>query len=200
MLGGVTVMSRCFLMLALGMPMCGCASQQSTLMRASGQLVVTPAADSALVVFVMGTDPRDDGWPFRVVDDKARFLGECVPSSQFAVRLSPGEHALFAWKPSGEVPREYFAFYNQVGAVRAIFEAGKTYVVAISYSTPMTFRAARLPFVSLRLVDPSDREAAEALRTALPLSADTVAGQAVLDRERASVEQHLALGLSKLGK
>jgi hypothetical protein len=35
-------------------------------------------------------------------------------------------------------------------------------------------------------------------RTALPLSADTVTGQAVVDRERASVEQHLALGLSKL--
>ena len=198
MLGGVTVMSRCFLMLALGMLMCGCASQQSSLMHASMQLDATPAADSALVVFVRGADPRDDGWPFRVVDDKARFLGECVPSSQFAVRVSPGEHALFAWAPGGDVPREYVSFYNQVGALRATFEAGKTYVVAISYSTPLTYKPARFPFVSLRLVDPSDREVAEARRTALPLSSDTVAGQAVLDRERASVEQHLALGLSKL--
>ena len=191
-------MNRCVLTLALAALMSGCASQQSTLMRRSAQLDTTPSADAAVVVFVRGSGPRDDGWPFRVVDESGRFLGECVPASKFAVRLPPGQHALFAWEPGGDIPPQYAPFFNQVGALRVTLEAGKTYTVSVGGSTALA--RATFPFLSLRLVNPSDLDVAEELRSARPFAPDATAGQAALDREQASLEQHLALGMIKLGR
>jgi hypothetical protein len=203
MLAGAPMTNRRSLALVVALVLCGCPSSQSRLMHPSGPLDSTAPADAALVVFVRDSTPRDDGWPFRVVDDKARFLGECVPSSKFAVRVSPGEHALFAWEPGGDLQGRYIPLYeyNQVGALRAIFEAGKTYTVAISYSGLDARSMTKFPFVTLRFVDPSsDPEVADALRSARPFAPDAVAGQAVVDRDRVSVARHLAQGMSKLGK
>lgn len=198
-----TMVNRLFLALVGGLLVSGCAASQSRLMHPSGPLDSTAPADAALVVFVRGSTPRDDGWPFRIVDDKARFLGECVPSSKFAVPMLPGEHALFAWEPGGDLHARYIQLgseYNQVGALKAIFEAGKTYTVAVSYWGIDARSMTKNPFVTLRFVDPSsDPEAADALRSARPFVPDAVAGQAAVDRD-CTLEQHLALGMSKLGK
>jgi hypothetical protein len=117
--------------------------------------------------------------------------------------MSPGEHALFAWEPGGDLQGRYVALdeYNQVGALKAIFEAGKTYTVAVSFSGLDARSMTKNPFVTLRFVDPpSDPEVADALRSARPFVPDAVAGQAVVDRDRVSVDRHMALGMSKLGK
>jgi hypothetical protein len=190
--------NRSLLPMCSGMLLCGCASQQSTLMRRSQALDTTPPPDAALVVFVRDSNPRDTGYPFRLVDESSRFLGESGPSSKFALRVTPGRHAFFAWEPQGDLPKDKYPWANQVGALRATFEAGRTYTVAISYVLP-PWRDGRSRFLALSMVDPADPVVTEALQKALPFTPDAAGGQETLNREQASVAEHVALGMSKLG-
>jgi hypothetical protein len=183
--------------------LCGCAAQQSKLMHSSMLLDTTPPPGAALVVFVRDSSPCDGGDPFRLVDEQYRFIGESVPSSKFAVRVPPGEHAFFAWQPNGDLPRDLYPSANQVGALQSEFEAGKTYTVEVSI-TNATHAVHKTcfayQFLALRMVNPDDASVSDVLNKALPLTPDVVAGQATVNREHAAVEAHVALGMSKLGR
>ena len=182
---------------------CGCASQQSKLMHSAMLLDTTPPAGAALVVFVRDSSPCDGGDPFRLVDDQYRFIGESVPSSKFAVRVPPGEHAFFAWQPYGDLPRDLYPSANQVGALQSEFEAGKTYTVEVSITNAthgVRKTCFAYQFLALRMVNPEDPEMKDVLGKAMPLTPDVAAGQATVNREHAAVEAHVALGMSKLGR
>jgi hypothetical protein len=186
-----------------GVLLCGCASQQSKLMHSAMLLDATPPAGAALVVFVRDSNPCDGGDPFRLVDDNHRFVGESVPSSKFAVRVPPGEHAFFVWQPNGDLPRDLYPNANQVGALQSELEAGKTYTVEVSITNAthgVRKTCFAYQFLALRMVNPDDAAMSGILSKAMPLTPDVGAGQAVVDRERAAVDAHIALGMSKLGR
>lgn len=180
-----------------------CATPHSPLMRPVMLLNVTPPADSALVVFVRESNPCDGGDPFRVVDDTGRFLGEAIPNSKFEVRMQPGHHAFFAWQPNGDLPRDLYPDANQVGALDADLEAGRTYTVDISITNaPHGVRKTcfAYQFLALHFVDATSPAEAEVLDNAAPFMADVAAGQAAIERDRTSVSAHIALGMRKLSR
>ena len=170
----------------------------------SAMLIDTNAPPgSALVVFVRDSNPCDGGDPFRLVDEQYRFLGESVPSSKFAVRMPPGEHAFFVWQPNGDLPRDLYPQANQVGALQANLEAGRTYTVAVSITNAthgVRKTCFAYQFLALRMVNPEDPEMADVLAKAQPLVPDVALGQATIDREHAAAEAHVALGMRKLGR
>jgi hypothetical protein len=181
----------------------GCAAQQSKLMHSTLLIDTTAPATAAIVVFVRDSSPCDGGDPFRLVDDKERFVGESVPSSKFAVRVPPGEHAFFAWQPNGDLPADLYPSANQVGALQLELEAGKTYTVEVSITNAthgMRKTCFAYQFLALRQVNAADPDMADILAKAQPLTPDVVAGQATVDREHAGVEAHIALGTRKLGR
>jgi hypothetical protein len=181
----------------------GCAAQQSPLMHSSMLLETTAPPGSALVVFVRDSSPCDGGDPFRLVDEQYRFVGESTPSSKFAVRLPPGEHAFFAWQPHGDLPRDLYPHANQVGALQANLEAGRTYTVEVRITNdPHGVRKTcfAYQFLSLRMVSPDDPAMAEVLGKAMPQTPDVALGQAAVDADRAATEAHVALGMQKLSR
>jgi hypothetical protein len=179
----------------------GCAGQRSPLMKSVMLLDTTAPPDSALLVVMRDSNPCDGGDPFRVVDDGGRFLGELTPHSKFAIRLPAGHHALFAWQPFGDLPTDLYPNANQVGALEGDFEAGKTYTAEVSVNNPT--HAVRKTcfgylFLSIHFVDPSSPTVSEELSNAEPFTPDFVAGTAAVEKDRANVSAHIAMGMRKL--
>jgi hypothetical protein len=188
-------------LLAVGLM--ACTNRASPLMRSVLLLDTTAPRDSALVIFVRDSSPCDGGDPFRVVDQSGRFLGELIPSSKFAVRVSTGHQAFFAWQPHGDVPRDLYPNANQVGALEADFQTGKTYTVDVSITNP-THGVGKTcfgyQFLALHFVDPSTPSEATVLDDATPFLPNAALGQAALEQDRTSLSEHIALGLQKLNR
>jgi hypothetical protein len=92
-----------------------------------------PAASSAeaIVVFVFPSTPCDTQDYVVVVDEKGRWLGDVSARTRFFARVEPGEHLFFAW-PHQELESLKYPDYNQVGAMAATIDAGKTYYVEVA--------------------------------------------------------------------
>jgi hypothetical protein len=182
----------------------GCAKRESALMRPAPMLDTTPPSGSALVVFVRDSTACDSGDPFRIVDEQRRFLGESTPSSKFTARVEAGRHAFFVWEPHGVLPHDQFPEANQVGAVGADFEAGKTYTVDVSIQRDNLARmrntCSEYHNLALRLVDPRSADVADELEKAQPYAPDLSAGQVAVNQDDANVTTYIALGWRKLGR
>ncbi len=181
----------------------GCAGRQSPLMRSVLLLDTTAPHDSALVIFVRDSNPCDGGDPFRVVDDSGRFLGELIPASKFSVRMEAGHHDFFAWQPHGDLPRDLYPDANQVGAMSADLQAGKTYTVDVSIRNPthgVRNSCFGYLFLVMHFVDPSTPSVSEVLDHATPFTPDAARGQAALEQDRTDVSAHITLGLQKLNR
>lgn len=180
-----------------------CASTAPSPMRPATTLDATAPTDAALVMFVRGANPCDEGSPFRIVDDASHFIGDSAPATKFAVRVTPGHHAFFAWQPFGDVPMGLYPNANQVGAVQGYFDAGHVYYVDVritnsEFATRKT--CFRYFWIGLRFQDPStDQDMARALADAEPRAVDsTLAAHALDDSD--SVARHVAKGMQKLNR
>jgi hypothetical protein len=180
-----------------------CAARQSPLMRSVLLLDTTAPPDSALVIFVRDSNPCDGGDPFRLVDDSGRFLGELIPASKFSVRMEAGHHAFFAWQPHGDLPRDLYPDANQVGALGADLQAGKTYTVDVSIRNNthgVRNSCFGYLFLVMHFVDPSTPSVGEVVDRATPFTPDPAKGQAALEQDRTDVSAHITLGLQKLNR
>lgn len=180
-----------------------CATRQSPLMRSVLLIDTTAPPTSALVIFVRDSNPCDGGDPFRVVDESGRFLGELVPSSKFPVRMEAGHHDFIAWQPHGDLPHDLYPDANQVGALGADLQAGKTYTIDVSIknATHEVHKACfAYQFLVMHFVDPSTPSVSEVLDRAAPFLPDVARGQAALEQDRTDVSTHIALGLQKLAR
>lgn len=160
-----------------------------------------PPRDRALVVFVRESSACDGGEPFRIVDERLRYLGDSPPGSKFAVRLTAGHHAFFAWQPLGDVPPEEYPGANQVGALEGDFAAGRTYYVAVSIANgrfALRKTCDKYQWLALRVVDPAEPAVARLVAGAHAWEPDVATGQRAIDSDRAEAARHAMLGMQVL--
>jgi hypothetical protein len=182
----------------------GCAKRESGLMRNAVLLDTTPPPGGAMVVFVRDGTPCDSGDPFRIVDDERRFVGESTASSKFAVGVPAGHHAFFVWEPHGVLPPDQYPEANQVGALGADFEAGKTYTVEVSIKHgalhSMRNTCSNYHVLEMHFVDPQSPDVADELEKAEPYTPDLYAGQTAVNQDQRNVAAYIELGMRKLGQ
>ena len=125
------------------------------------------------------------------------------PVAQVPEAQAAGHRAFFAWQPYGDLPRDLYPDANQVGALEADFQDGKTYTVDVSI-TNATHGVRKTcfgyQFLALHFVDPRTPTVAEVLDRAAPFTPDAAAGQAALERDRTGVSAHITLGMQKLNR
>lgn len=185
----------------LGLGCSACVTPQPKFMIPVTSLDARAPSDGALVVFVRESSACDGGEPFRIVDDRLKFLGDSPPGSEFTVRVAAGHHAFFAWQPSGDLPPEMYPWANQVGAVEGDFAAGRTYYVAVSIANgrfALRKTCDNYQWVALRLADPADSEVASVVAGAHALVPDASRGQRAVDSDRMEVARHVTLGMQVL--
>jgi hypothetical protein len=157
--------------------------------------------DAARVVFVREASACDGGEPFRLVDERRRFLGDSPPASKFAVRIAAGHHAFFAWQQSGDIPPEEYPWVNQVGVVEGDFAAGRTYTVAVSIENgrfALRKTCDNYQWLALRMIDPADAKVARVIASTQAFVPDVLAGQGAVDSDRMEVARHVTLGMQAL--
>jgi hypothetical protein len=187
--------------IVLGLCCAACVTQKSAFMLPVASLDTVAPPDAALIVFVRESSSCDEKAPFRLVDERQRFLGESPPASKFAARVAPGHHAFFVWQPSGDLDPVQFPFVNQVGAMEGDFVAGRTYYVAVSIANArfaVRKTCNRYEWLALRMVDPSDAGTAHAIAEAHALVPDAAAGQRAMDSDRSEVARHVTMGIRAL--
>jgi len=185
----------------LGLGCAACVTPQPTFMAPIASLDTRAPSDAARVVFVRESSSCDGGEPFRIVDERLRYLGDSPPESKFTVRVAAGHHAFFAWQPFGDIPPEEYPWVNQVGVVEGDFAAGRTYYVAVSIANgrfALRKTCDNYQWLALRMVDPADAGVARLIASAHALVPDASAGQRAVDSDRSDVARHVTLGMQAL--
>jgi hypothetical protein len=113
---------------ALALATLGCGSKFMIEARAPMAFAPDPAA--ATVIFIRPSRFASAIRP-AILDERGTFLGEALPSSHFAVRVTPGEHLFVAWSEG-------------TPALRATLEGGKFYYVEIGIVPGVWSARARL--------------------------------------------------------
>jgi hypothetical protein len=185
----------------LGLGCAACVTPQPTFMAPIASLDTRAPSDAARVVFIRESSSCDGGEPFRIVDERLRYLGDSPPGSKFTVRIAVGHHAFFAWQPFGDIPPEEYPWVNQVGVVEGDFAAGRTYYVAVSIANgrfALRKTCDNYQWLALRMVDPADAGVARLIASAHAWVADASAGQRAVDSDRSEVARHVTLGMQAL--
>lgn len=185
----------------LGVGYVGCATPKPLFMAPVASLDTRAPPDAAQVVFVRESSACDGGEPFRIVDERLKFLGDSPPGSEFTARVAVGHHAFFAWQPSGDIPPEEYPWANQVGAVEGDFAPGRTYYVAVSIENgrfALRKTCDNYQWLALRLVDPADAGVAGVIASAHAWAPDASGGQRAVDSDRTDVARHVTLGMQVL--
>lgn len=170
----------------LSLSCAACVTTKPAFMVPTASLDTRAPPDAAQVVFVRESSSCDGGEPFRLVDERLRFLGDSPPASKFTVRVPAGHHEFFAWQPWGDIPPEEYPSANQVGVVEGDFAAGRTYYVAVSIQNgrfALRKTCDNYQWLALRLVDPVDAGVARVLASAHAWAPDASAGQRAVDSD-----------------
>jgi hypothetical protein len=186
--------------LAVAATLVGCSATSPYMHPVVGPSMVAPPEGEAAVVFLRRATACDYGSWFLVIDEHGHYVGDSMPGSTFAVTYPAGDHAFFAWDPDAELDVERYPYLNQVGAVRAQLDAGRTYVVTVgTQQSPFGERGrtcSPYPWVHLKLVPlESVSGVLSETKTFVP---DRAAGEAVIARDRALIERHVGMGMAKL--
>jgi hypothetical protein len=185
----------------LGLGCAACVTAKPAFMVPIASLDTRAPPDTALVVFVRESSTCDGGEPFRLVDERLKYLGDSPPASKFAARIAVGHHAFFAWQPSGDIPPEEYPQANQVGVVEGDFAAGRTYYVAVNIDNgrfALRKTCDNYQWLALRMVDPADAGVARVIASAHAWMPDVSAGQRAVDSDRREVARHVTLGMRTL--
>ena len=104
--------------LPVALVLAGCEATSEFMRPVVPPRALEPRADAATVVFLRPSSyARTD--KFTIFDEQGRFVGESLPTSQFAVLMPPGNHVFVA---SGE----------NTGALKAELGPGRTYYVEVA--------------------------------------------------------------------
>jgi hypothetical protein len=170
------------LALTTALALLGCAAR-SDLMRPTPRPQAWSApTDAAVVVFIRPTS-FSAAIKTTLLDEQGNFVGDSLPTSYFAVNVTPGEHVFIAWAQNTAV-------------LQANLAAGRTYFVEVALTTGLW--APRVDLLPLTPRSEGWSRRGEWLRESSSFAADPQRGRAALAGRKGDVEGQLRRARSVL--